>query len=98
VLAGRFFDSEDSAGHNKSASSPINWPRDSSATRHRRSADHQAERRPSVHGRRVFKESVDTFGQSEFRKIHADSIYGQPLLHADFGGLSDLSIAASPRT
>ena len=89
VLAGRFFDNEDSAGRNKVA-------------RHHREAgaedstgralgigrpDHQAERRASVHrrgrvqGKRGHLRAIGNSGRH-----HADSVHGQPLLQAHVGG------------
>ena len=92
VLAGRFFDSEDSAGRNKVAVITEKlaqklFGRDPASG----GPDHQAERRASVHDRgRVQGERGHVRAIRHSGRDHADPVHGQPLLHAHGGGVSDL--------
>ncbi len=98
VLAGRFFDPEDSAGRNKVGVITDKLARETfrHAPRGRR-PDHQAERRPSVHGcRRLQRERGHVRPVGNSGRHDADSVHGQPILHADSGGVPDLFFGGEP--
>ena len=99
VLAGRFFDSEDSSGRNK-----VGVITEKLAQKLYGSypvavgPDHQAERRSSVHDRRRVQGKrghVRAVGHSG--RHDADPLHGQPFLHADGGGVSDLFFGGHAR-
>ena len=92
VLAGRFFDSEDTAGRNKVgvitnqlAEKLFGTPCEADRT------NHQAERRLALHRNRRLQRKrryVRAVGNSG--RHHADSVHGQPIFHSNSGGLPDL--------